>query len=199
MNEQFTPEFIADERELARNVGLPWRISRNGSPQMGGNNFVRLVTSPPDPWQIADGFSINEAEYASDAANNYLDALSQIEALRAQVAELRADRDSESRWAKEYLARAERAEAEIKQWQERAALELSRNMTNGAGRIIAEQDAERLATVLKDLQMAVAYDLRHGDNENEDKAWDALNKLSDSLSQASTALAAHDAAKDGPP
>jgi hypothetical protein len=61
-----------------------------------------------------------------------------------------------------------------------------------------EADAERLATALKDLQMAVAYDLRHSDNEDEDKAWDALNKLSDSLSQGSTALAAHDAAKDGP-
>jgi hypothetical protein len=93
------------------------------------------------------------------------------DALRARITELEADRDSEARWAKEYLARA----------------------------LKAEKDAELLAQALKDLQMAVAYDLRHGDNEDEDKAWDALNKLSDSLSQASTALAAHDAAKDGPP
>jgi hypothetical protein len=36
----------------------------------------------------------------------------EIEQLRAQVAELTADRDSESRWAKEYLKRAEAAEAD---------------------------------------------------------------------------------------
>jgi hypothetical protein len=33
---------------------------------------------------------------------------------KQKIAELEADRDSESRWAKEYLARAERAEALIK-------------------------------------------------------------------------------------
>jgi hypothetical protein len=53
-----------------------------------------------------------------------------IDQLRARITELEADRDSESRWAKEYLARAERAEA----------------------------DAERLATALQEIDnWAKAY------------------------------------------
>jgi hypothetical protein len=58
------------------------------------------------------GTSSGAAEKALDEAKT---------ALRARITELEADRDSEARWAKEYLARAERA----------------------------EQDAERLAEALK--------------------------------------------------
>jgi ssDNA-binding Zn-finger/Zn-ribbon topoisomerase 1 len=36
-----------------------------------------------------------------------------IDQLRARITELEADRDSESRWAKEYLARAEAAETRV--------------------------------------------------------------------------------------
>jgi chromosome segregation ATPase len=41
--------------------------------------------------------------------------------LRARITELEADRDSESRWAKAYLARAERAETEVEQLHVRGA------------------------------------------------------------------------------
>lgn len=52
-------------------------------------------------------------------------------------------------------------------------------------------DAERLAVKLNNLANAVAYDLRHADDEDEDKSWDALTKLKDALEGARAALAAH--------
>jgi chromosome segregation ATPase len=53
------------------------------------------------------------SKYAIDAIDNDLPwLLREVEQLRARIAELEADRDSESRWAKEYLARAEKAEAD---------------------------------------------------------------------------------------
>jgi predicted RNase H-like nuclease (RuvC/YqgF family) len=90
--------------------------------------------------------------------------------LRARVAELEADRDSESRWAKEYLARAERAEA----------------------------DAERLAEALMNIEW-IEEDMKSSRYwmcphcrmmKIQGHSHDCIRQV---------ALAAHDAAKDGQP
>jgi hypothetical protein len=155
MSEEFTPEFMAQQRELAeRATERPWIY---GISQAG-----KVV------WTDENGkFSMPEfyknmgtnAEYCAAACNHYPAALDEIDALRAQVAELIADRDSESRWAKEYLARAE----------------------------AAEKDAERLAGASK-----AAFDMLSGNNWDK-MIWDELVNI------ISAALAAHDAAKGGPP
>jgi hypothetical protein len=102
MSEEFTPEFMAQQRELAEKVMLPWK-----SNILNDRMFIEA-----DPMQIGYICEVphymiqNEvSEYMVTAANHYPAALDEIE-------QLRADRDSESRWAKEYLARAERAEAD---------------------------------------------------------------------------------------
>jgi hypothetical protein len=67
--------------------------------------------------------------------------------LATELEQLRADRDSESRWAKEYLARAEKAEAEVKRLRDAAII----TDTNGMRCLFCEgQDDDYEGVIHKD-------------------------------------------------
>jgi hypothetical protein len=172
MSEEFTPEFMAQQRELAEQVDELRKLDEDA---------VQSYLDCGGLIKVYPRFSLHNARiintFKSNAANNFIPALDEIE-------QLRADRDSESRWAKEYLARAERAEAEIRQWQDRATAAARLNLENGKKLIKAEADAQRLADVLGKFRIVISGYARVSESH---------------LPEVDAALAAHDAAKDGPP
>ena len=54
---------------------------------------------------------------------------------------------------------------------------------------LRQQNAQ-LLEALKDLVSAVGSEMRHGDGDDEEKAWSSLNKLADKLNKARAAIAA---------
>jgi hypothetical protein len=134
------------------------------------------------------GTSSGAAEKALDEAKT---------ALRARITELEADRDSESRWAKEYLARAERAEQDADRLAKALNGRIIRCQTGDceepATYTWSDEDGEEFVCEKHKQYHFYAYGPSAITDNLESLA--ALKKHNEFIDQEP----AHDAAKDGPP
>jgi hypothetical protein len=135
---KFTAAFMAEQRELAKNIiDLPWDAG-DKSPEMyhEGDNSI-LAKNKDGDWLVLFKFNPNydcrnESAYMIAAANHYPAALDEIERLRAENDRLRAANESQ------YAGLSDQVNA----------LTMDRAMWKARAEWAA-QDAERLAVVLK--------------------------------------------------